>query len=234
MSFSILADLEAKRPSTLHRIAHLGAPGVFAVSFVDASIVPLAIPGSTDLLLLWLISRGGNPWLFVSCAVAGSLLGGWTTWRLGKKGGEEAIRRYVPPRLQNRVHTWSQHHPLLVVFLPAILPPPIPLWPFLLAAGAFGATSRRFLITFGAGRTLRYSVVGWLAIRYGRRITKAWSATLEHWSAPILWTFAVLTVAGVAFSIWKLRRAAPREPGSADSENAPGQPITGKNYSQLT
>jgi membrane protein YqaA with SNARE-associated domain len=234
VSFSILANLEAKGPSTLHRIAHFGAPGVFAVSFVDASIVPLAIPGSTDLLLLWLISRGGNPWLFVSCAVAGSLLGGWTTWRLGKKGGDEAIRRYVSPRLQSRVQGWSQHHPLLVVFLPAILPPPIPLWPFLLAAGAFGATSRRFLVTFGAARTLRYSLVGWLAIRYGRRITKAWSATLEHWSMPILWTFILLTVAGIAFSIWKLRRTARREPGSPAGENAPGQPIPGKNYSQLT
>jgi membrane protein YqaA with SNARE-associated domain len=234
VSFSILAVIEAKKPSTLHRLAHLGAPGVFAVSFVDATIIPLAIPGSTDLLLLWLVSRGGNPWLLVSCAVAGSLLGGWTTWRIGKKGGEEAIRRYVPPRLQSRVHTWSQHHPLLVVFLPAILPPPIPLWPFLLAAGAFGATSRRFLVTFGAARTLRYSLVGWLAIRYGRRITKAWSATLEHWSAPILWTFILLTVAGIAFGIWKFRRASPRERGSPAGENAPGQPIPGKNYSQLT
>ncbi len=205
--------MEAKRPSTLHRLARLGAPGVFAVSFVDASIVPLAIPGSTDLLLLWLVSRGGNPWLLVSCAVLGSLVGGWTTWRIGKKGGEAAIRRYVPPRLQSRVHGWSQHHPLLVVFLPAVLPPPIPLWPFLLAAGALGATSRRFLVTFGAGRTLRYSLVGWLALRYGRRVTRAWSATLDQWSAPILWTFTVLTVAGIAFSIWKLRHSATREPG---------------------
>jgi membrane protein YqaA with SNARE-associated domain len=207
---------------------------VFAVSLVDASIIPLAIPGSTDLLLLWLISRGGNPYVLVSCAVAGSLLGGWTTWRLGKKGGEAAIRRYVPPRLQGRAHGWAEHHPLLVVFLPAVLPPPIPLWPFLLAAGALGATAKRFLAAFGAGRALRYSLMGWLAIRYGRHIVRAWSATLEKWSAPILWTFIVLTIAGLAFSIWKLRQSTVRETAPAENPDDSEQPLPGKNYSQLT
>ncbi len=230
MSFFLLAGKGARRPSTLRWLAHFGAPGVFAVSLVDASIIPLAVPGSTDLLLLWLISRGDNPYLLVSCAVIGSLIGGWTTWRLGKKGGEAAIRRYVPPRLQSRVHGWAEDHPLLVVFLPAILPPPIPLWPFLLAAGALGATARRFLVAFGAGRALRYSLMGWLAIRYGRHIIKAWSATLDEWSAPILWTFTGLTAAGLAFSIWKLRHSAAPAGNPNDSE----QPLPGKNYSQLT
>jgi membrane protein YqaA with SNARE-associated domain len=234
VSLSIFANPGAARPSTLHRLAHLGAPGVFAVSFVDASIIPLAIPGSTDLLLLFLISRGGNPYLLVTSAIAGSLLGGWTTWRLGKKGGEPAIRRYVPHRLQSRVSSWSQHHPLLVVFLPAILPPPIPLWPFLLAAGALGATARRFLLAFGSGRAIRYSFIGWLAVRYGRHIVRTWSATLERWSAPILWTFTILTVGGLAFSIWKLRRSAGHDAASPRPPNDSEQPLPGKNYSQLT
>ncbi|UWZ85634.1 VTT domain-containing protein [Occallatibacter riparius] len=238
MSFSFLesgaAAAGGKKSSTFHWLARLGAPGVFAVSLVDATIIPLAVPGSTDLLLLWLISRGSNPYLLVSCGVIGSLIGGWTTWRLGKKGGEAAIGRYVPPRLQKRVQGWAQKHPMLAVFLPAILPPPIPLWPFLLAAGALGATARRFLLAFGAGRTLRYSLMGWLAIRYGRHIIKAWSATLEKWSAPIMWTFTILTVAGLAFSIWKLRRSAAREANRPGNANDSEQPLPRKNYSQLT
>ena len=209
------AGANGKKSSTLHWLARLGAPGVFAVSLVDATIIPLAIPGSTDLLLLWLISNGGNPYLLVGSAVAGSLIGGWTTWRLGKKGGEAAIERYVPPRLQKRVQGWGQKHPVLVVFMPAILPPPIPLWPFLLAAGALGASWKRFLAGFGTARLLRYSLMGWLAIRYGRHMVKLWSATLEKWSGPIMGTFIVLTVAGVAFSVWKLRRSSRQEKSAA-------------------
>jgi membrane protein YqaA with SNARE-associated domain len=206
LSYRAHAPVEGKRASAFHWVAHFGAPGVFAVALIDSTIIPLAIPGSTDLLMLWLVANGANPWLLVSCAVTGSLIGGWTTWRLGKKGGQAAIKRYVPARLQKRVHGWSQHHPMLALFLPAILPPPIPLAPFLLAAGALGATGKRFLAVFGAGRVLRYGLEGWLAVTYGRRIIRLWSATLEKWSAPILWTFLGLTLLGAAFSLWKLLR----------------------------
>lgn len=203
---------QGKHAGAFHWLVHLGPLGVFGVSVVDASIIPLAIPGSTDLLLLWLIARGANPWLYVACAVSGSLLGGFTTWRLGKKGGQEAIKRYVPQRLQKRVRGWSEKHAILAVMLPAILPPPIPLWPFLLAAGALGASWKRFLVAFGAGRTLRYGIVGWLAIHYGRHVIRLWSNTLDRWSAPILWTFVILTVAGLVYSIWKIKRTNRRSP----------------------
>ena len=123
-----------KHAGVFHWLVHLGVLGIFGVAAIDASVIPLAIPGSTDLLLLWLIAHGANPALYVACAIAGSLVGGYTTWRLGKKGGEEALKRYVSPRMQKRVQGWSQDHPLLSVMLPAVLPPPIPLWPFLLGA----------------------------------------------------------------------------------------------------
>ena len=62
MSLSLLiagaaASSQGKKSGTLHWIIGLGAPGVFGIAIVDASIIPLAIPGSTDLLLLWLIAQ---------------------------------------------------------------------------------------------------------------------------------------------------------------------------------
>jgi membrane protein YqaA with SNARE-associated domain len=199
-------------------------PGVFAVSALDASVIPMAIPGSTDLLLLWLISHGGNPWLLVAIAVAGSLLGGYTTWHLGKKGGEAALERFVPRRLQKRVRGWSQQHSILAVMLPAMLPPPIPLWPFLLAAGALGVTWQRFLAAFGAGRALRYALVGWLAVRYGRHVIRLWSATLDKWSAPIGWTFGILMAASLAYGLWKFRRMREKSSARPVLQTAGGEP----------
>ncbi len=196
----------SKKSAAFRWVVHLGALGIFAVSLVDATVIPLAIPGSTDLLLLWVIGHGGNPFLMVSCAVAGSMVGGYTTWRLGKEGGEAAIHRYVPTRLQNRVRGWAQHRPMLTVFLPAILPPPIPLWPFLLAAGALGASWRRFLAAFGSGRLVRYGLVGWLAVTYGRPAIRLWAATLDRWSGAILAAFLTLTALGSAYTFWQFRR----------------------------
>lgn len=166
----------------------------------------MPVPGSTDLLLLWLVSHHGNPWPLVACAVTGSLLGGYITWNLGRKGGDAALQRYAPARLLEPIKRWAQGHPILAVFLPAILPPPIPLSPFLLAAGALKISWRRFLLVFAAARILRYGFIAWLAVRYGRRVTRMWSATLDKWSAPLSWTFAVLLVGGIIFGVWKFRR----------------------------
>jgi membrane protein YqaA with SNARE-associated domain len=196
--------LPVQRSLMPHWLTHLGLLGLFFVAVVDSSVIPLPLPGSTDLLLLWLVAHGGDPWLLAPCAIAGSILGGYTTWQIGKKGGEAALRRYVPARLLGRVVGWVERHRILSVFLPAVLPPPIPLLPFALASGALGVSRRRFLVVFSAARILRYSFIAWLAAVYGRRIVRLWSGNLEKWSTPVVCVFVGLLVAGVCFGIWKV------------------------------
>lgn len=185
-------------------LTHLGALGLFSVAVVDSSPIPLPIPGSTDLLLLWLVAYGGDPWLLAAVAIAGSLMGGYTTWSLGRRGGEAALLRYVPARLLGRITGWVERHRILAVFLPAVLPPPIPLLPFAIAAGALGVSRRRFLAVYGAARTLRYSLIAWLSVIYGRHAIRLWSATLQKWSTPLLCVFVGLLVAGTCYGIWKV------------------------------
>src|SRR5208282_3342013 len=74
-----------------------------------------------------------------------------------------------------------------------------------LAAGALGVARRRFLVVYGAARTLRYSFIAWLAAVYGRRIVRMWSGSLQKWSTPLLCLFMGLLVAGVCYGIWKVR-----------------------------
>ncbi len=175
------------------------------MSVVDSSVIPLPLPGSTDLLLLWLVSHHGNPWILTPSAILGSILGGYTCWSTGCKGGETALQRYVQARLLRRVSRWMEEHAVLSVFLPSILPPPIPLSPFLLAAGALGVSRNRFLIVFGAARTLRYGAISWLAVVYGRAMVRLWAATLQKWSTPLICAFLSMVVIGIALGIWKLR-----------------------------
>jgi membrane protein YqaA with SNARE-associated domain len=203
------APVSHRRRAVLPRwVIHLGMPGLFLAALLDSSIIPLPIPGTTDLLLLWLVSHRGNPFVLTAIAVAGSVLGGYSTWRVGKKGGEKALERWVPKKYLQRIVGWVKRNPSLAVFLPGILPPPVPLLPFLLASGALGVPQKPFLASFSAARTLRYSLVAWLAVRYGRHIIRLWTVTLAKWSTPILWTFGVVTVAGICWGIVKLRSGA--------------------------
>ena len=58
--------------------------------------------------------------------------------------------------------------------------------------------------SMAAARTLRYSLIAWLGVVYGRHAIRLWSGTLQKWSTPLLCVFVTLLVAGVCFGIWKL------------------------------
>jgi len=188
-----------------HWLIHLGAIGVFAVSVIDSSIIPLPLPGSTDLLVLLLAANQGNPWLLALAAISGSLIGGYLTWSAGRKGGEATLQRYVPKRFLAPITRWMKRNGVMTVSLAAILPPPIPLMPFLLSSGALGVSRQRFLISFGIARSTRYSLIVWLGVSYGRRVIRAWATYLAGWSDVVIWTFIGLLVAAAIFGFWKYR-----------------------------
>ena len=184
-------------------VLHFGLAGVFAVALLDASPIPLPIPGSTDILILILGAHGEPPWLLAPAAILGTLVGGWLTWETGKKGGEPMVDRYVPKRYRSRIKKWVKQHGILSVGVAALLPPPIPLLPFLLASGALGATRRQLFIALGIARTLRYGGEAALTMIYGRQILHWFNRYLAGWSSVILYSFLGLVLAGVGFGIWK-------------------------------
>jgi membrane protein YqaA with SNARE-associated domain len=183
-----------------------GTLGLFAVSVIDSSIIPLPVPGSTDLLLILLVAHRGNPLLAAIAATVGSILGGYLTWGTGSKGGEAALHRYMPKRFARRLTGWVESKGILAVTIAALLPPPFPLMPLLLAAGALGVSRRKFLVSFGLARTFRYALVAWLAATYGRTMVRAFRHYLAGWSEPLMWTYLGLVVAGVLYGVYKFRR----------------------------
>lgn len=186
-------------------ILHFGLAGVFVVALLDAAPIPLPIPGSTDILLLILGAHGESPWLLGPMAIAGSLIGGYLTWSAGKKGGEKMLERYLPRRFGKRMKGWVENHGMLSVCVAAMLPPPIPLLPFLLASGALGVTRRQMFTAMGIARTVRYGGEALVAAVYGRSILRAFNRYLAGWSSVILYSFLGLMVAAIVFAIWKYR-----------------------------
>jgi membrane protein YqaA with SNARE-associated domain len=190
----------------LHWLLGFGTLGLFAVSVIDSSMIPLPLPGSTDLLLILLVVHRADPILAAAVAIAGAILGGYLSWGAGAKGGEAALHRYLPKRVSRTLTRWVESHGTFALAAAALLPPPFPLTPLLVAAGALGISRKRFLISFGLARTVRYSLVAWLADAYGRALVRAFRHYLSGWSTTLTWVYVGLVVMGILYGIWKFRR----------------------------
>lgn len=209
-----LLALRMHHSRALHWLAHLSIPGVFVVAAIDFSVIPLPVPNATDLLLLWLAAHGGSPWFLVPSAVAGSILGAYTTWHVGWKSGRRVLHRYSSVRLVKHLSAWMERHPVLAALVFPMLPPPIPLTTFVLAAGALGIARRRFFAAFAASLSLRYALLAWLGVTYGRHVVRLWAAVIRKWSPSLLWVLVALLIAGAGFAVWSIidrRRAAARQ-----------------------
>lgn len=190
-----------------HWLIRLGMPGLFVVSTLDAAIIPLPLPGSTDVLLLLLAAQSdSHPVVLATIASIASVLGGFTTWRAGQKGGEAMLQHFAPKRMVEPVSRWMRGHGAAAIATSAMLPPPVPLMPLILGAGAFGASRRQFLLAFAAARTLRYALVAWIGATYGRHVLRVWNRYLASWSGVILWTFFGLLTAAIVWGVWQYRR----------------------------
>ena len=221
---AVFAPAAAQHSSQLiHMMLSFGLVGVFLVSIVDSSFVPLPVPGITDILIVVLAAQHANLFLLVGVSTVGSFLGGYFSYKVGQSGGLAFLEKHVPPRIFKRVCSWMESHAILSVALPAILPPPMPLSPFVLAAGALKMSAHKFLTTFTVSRLARHALAAWLGIHYGRGVLRLWNMFTRKWGVPILITLwsVILISAGIAFyRLWKTSRTL-REGKSQPSPSAP-------------
>src|SRR5258705_559289 len=181
-----------------------GLFGVFLVSIVDSSFVHLPVPGVTDIMIIIMPPQHQSVILLVLLATAGSAIGGYLSHLVGQRGGMAFLEKRIPPRIFKRVCQWMESHAILSVALPAILPPPMPLSPFVLAAGALRMSRKKFMIAFTISRCLRHIIAAWLGIHYGRHIIRLWNGLSAKYATPFLIVIWVGIAVSCAFAFWQI------------------------------
>jgi membrane protein YqaA with SNARE-associated domain len=173
------------------RIYQLGGLGFIPLGVLDNTL--MLFPGSMDILTIFLSARREQLWLYYAfMATIGSVNGGYLTYKLARKGGKEALERRFSRKTLKKVYEIFERWGLGAVAIPAVLPPPAPMVPFLFAAGAMQYPIRKFLIALTLGRTTRYTLLAFLAARYGRQIL----AFITRHGHPVL--FAIIALIGIA------------------------------------
>lgn len=150
-----------------------GAPALFIFAIIDGAGLPT--PGGLDIALMTLtIEVPERAYFYAVLALIGNMIGSIFLFLLARKGGEAMLVKYrTRPRFQ-RFEIWFQRYGLLTLFIPALLPIPMPLKFFLLCAAVFEVSLMNFIAVllaaripryFGLaflGRTLGTESVGWL------------------------------------------------------------------------
>jgi membrane protein YqaA with SNARE-associated domain len=145
------------------QIATYGLPGLFLISFLAATLLPLG----SEWLLAGLLLKGFDPTLSVAIATLGNTLGGLTTYAIGLWGGPVLIGRLLridPPKRQRaerlfaRYGSWS----LLFSWLPVIGDA------LCLVGGLLRVSLGWFLLLVAIGKGARYAALA-LAVLGGSR-----------------------------------------------------------------
>jgi membrane protein YqaA with SNARE-associated domain len=178
------------------RLRHLGGVGLVLLGLADNSIVPL--PGSMDVLTIVLAAHHTQLWWYYAfMATVGAVIGGYITYGLARKGGKEAFERKLSKRTAEKVFKRFERWGFFAVAVPALLPPPFPIVPFLLAAGAMQYSRKKFVSALTLGRGIRFTLVAGLGAIYGRHIVRFFSRYYE----PALIALIGLSVIAGVFSL---------------------------------
>jgi membrane protein YqaA with SNARE-associated domain len=191
---------------TLYR---LGGLGFIPLGLLDNSVIP--VPGSMDVMAIVLSARQPELWLYYALmATAGSVIGGFVTYRVAGRSAKGALTRWLPKKTLAKADEKVQRWGFGAIAVPALLPPPVPMVPFLFAAGTMQYSIKKLLAALTLGRIVRYCLLAFLAATYGRR---ALAAIARHNRPVMIGVFAlIIGTTTIAFFVYAARR-----PGSARS-----------------
>src|SRR3954469_897382 len=188
--------------------------GLGALAALDASLI-FFLPFGVDAVLISLVASAPDRlWLCVLTATAGSLVGGTLTFLLGRRLGDDGVRRFVDERRLAAFRQRFSRKVAISTALAALIPPPFPFTAVLLTCGAIKARTSEVLSGLAIARLLRFIVEGWLARRYGTAILWVMKTSAFHWA---IGAFIALAVAGTVWSAWNVMRTGGRGPSTVPS-----------------
>lgn len=197
-------------------LLRLRGVGLVLLGILDNSVVPLV--GSMDVLTIWLAASDSRLWVYYAfMATAGAVLGGYFTYAIGREGGKEAIEHKFNRAKAEKLMQRFERMGFVWVSVGAIMPPPFPLVPVLLAAGAMQYPRKKFLGALTLGRSIRYLLVAGMGALYGDAIVSFFS---RYYMPALLTLIGLAVVGGIVTLVEYLRSRRHHRHSAAQHEKA--------------
>jgi len=197
-------------------LAPLGIFGVFAIAAIDGAFLGMPI----DAIVAFYVYQHRTRFLvYVLMAAAGSTAGSLVIYVIGH-GGEELIKKRIPPERFAKFHAAFEKHPVWSLMFPAMLPPPTPFKMVALAAAVSGMRPGEYLLAILAGRFVRFLVLAILTLVFGPEVALIVGTLFRKHLKWVLIVLAAALLTWLVVTMLKRRRRASR---SEDQTSVPDQ-----------
>ena len=193
----------------------LGAWGVLVIAALDGAFFGLPV----DAVVAGYVYQDRSRFvLYALMASAGSALGSIVIYVIGYKGGEELLRKRIPPARFEKIHAAFDKHPFWSLMFPAMLPPPTPFKLFVLAAAVSEMGFGRFLLAIFSGRMVRFLALGLLTIEFGPDVVHLFGTVLrQHY----YWLVGAIAAGLVVWLMMRRKMKKTIAEDAADSQTSP-------------
>jgi len=181
---------------------HMGGPGLFAMAVLDGS--PLPTFAGPDILTAIFAARHIEPWYFYAAvATAGAVLGAFLTYRAARAAGADYLKKKFGKRKLDTALARFDRWGTAGLAVSSAIPFPFPTSALFAAAGVVKYPARRLLAVVAICRGTRYTLIAWIAFRYGRKFIHRLNHAGQFfgWFAGI--TIALVGIVALAFLIRK-------------------------------
>lgn len=181
--------------SLTEALVKFGPFGVFLIGVLESSGVP--IPAALDFLIVFVAWKSpGTAYLTAGIAVLGSLCGNILLFQTSLHGGRKLLKA-PDPEAPQKFRKWFNRYGLVTVFIPALVPIPLPLKVFVISAGVLHTPFRKFLAVILVARVVRYFTLAYLGLQLGEHA--------KEFLKQNVWSFVGVSV-GLALGLYLLVR----------------------------
>jgi membrane protein YqaA with SNARE-associated domain len=185
-----------------------GAWGIGALAVLDSAAIPVPI----DALLIDFVVHDKTKFLlYCFMGALGSAIGSLLPFYIGRAGGELILMKRINRKRYEQLRDRFERQEFLALMIPAMMPPPMPVKLFEIAAGVFEMKTLWFFMAILSGKFLRFLVEALLTIYFGEQIINTIAATLKAHMAYVMGVGGILVILLV---VWVIRKLFDRKRGT--------------------
>lgn len=145
------------------------------------------------LLILVSVKTPDRAWITACMATVGSVGGNMALFWAARHGGRRWVKVPEPGKPQ-KFRQWFGRYGMATVFIPALLPIPLPLKVFVVSAGVLHVSSTQFFAVVVLARVIRYFGEAYLGMKLGEAGAKAFLQNNAWTMAAVVVGLALVVV----------------------------------------